>query len=56
MRAHRAAGVFTRGEVHYIALQTGHSIVLPVKDLRRVAVGDADCLGVVAVGRSQVIL
>ncbi len=44
------------GEVHYIALQTGHSIVLPVKDLRRVAVGDADCLGVIAVGRSQLIL
>jgi Flp pilus assembly secretin CpaC len=43
-------------EVRYLAIQTGHSMVLPVKDLRRVAVGDADCLGVVAIGRSQLVL
>ncbi len=43
-------------QVHYLALQTGHSLVLPVSDLRRVAVGDADCLGVVAIGRSQLVL
>jgi len=47
---------FAQPEIHYLALQTGHSVVLQVHDLRRVAVGDADCLGVVAVGRSQLVL
>ncbi len=52
-----AAPIASRAEdVHYLALQTGHSMVLPVKNLRRVAVGDADCLGVVAIGRSQLVL
>jgi Flp pilus assembly secretin CpaC len=39
-----------------LALQTGHSTVLNVTELRRVAVGDPTCLGVVAVGTSQLVL
>jgi pilus assembly protein CpaC len=39
-----------------IALQTGHSTVLNAYELRRVAVGDPACLGVVAVGTSQLVL
>jgi len=43
-------------DVHYLSLQTGHSLVLRVQDLRRVAVGDADCVGVVAIGTSQLVV
>src|SRR5579884_1021219 len=43
-------------DVHYLSLQTGHSMVLRVQDLRRVAVGDADCVGVVAIGTSQLVV
>jgi Flp pilus assembly secretin CpaC len=43
-------------DTHYLSLQTGHSLVLRVRDLRRVAVGDADCVGVVAIGTSQLVV
>ena len=39
-----------------LTLQTGHSLVVRVHDLRRVAVGNADCVGVVAVGTEQLIV
>lgn len=39
-----------------LTLQTGHSLVIQVHDLRRVAVGNADCVGVVAVGTSELVV
>ena len=39
-----------------LTLQTGHSLVVQLHDLRRVAVGNAECVGVVAVGTSQLII
>jgi len=42
--------------VRYISVQTGHSTVVPVDNMRRVAVGDADVVGVVAIGTSQLII
>ncbi|HEV3154404.1 MAG TPA: pilus assembly protein N-terminal domain-containing protein, partial [Candidatus Baltobacteraceae bacterium] len=39
-----------------LTLQTGHSLVVRVHDLRRVAVGNADCVGVVAVGTEQLVV
>ena len=39
-----------------LTVQTGHSVIIQVHDLRRVAVGNADCVGVVAVGTSQLIV
>ncbi len=39
-----------------LTLQTGHSLVVQVHNLRRVAVGNADCVGVVAVGTSQLVV
>jgi Flp pilus assembly secretin CpaC len=40
----------------FLALPTGHSMVLHVRQIRRVAVGDSGCLGVVAIGASQLII
>ena len=39
-----------------ITLESGHSIVLHVADLRRVAVGDGTIAGVVPIGTSQLII
>lgn len=44
------------GQRQTLTLQTGHSIVVQVHDLRRVAVGNADCVGVVAVGTEELIV
>lgn len=39
-----------------LTLQTGHSLLVQVRDIRRVAVGNPDCVGVVAVGTQQLIV
>src|SRR5579871_6275532 len=39
-----------------LAIQTGHSVVIDVKELNRVAVGDGHIAGVVPIGTSQVVI
>ena len=39
-----------------LSVQTGHSVVLDVQDLSRVAVGDGRIAGVVPIGTSQVVI
>ncbi len=43
-------------EVHFISLDSGHSIVLPIAGLSRVAVGDGSVAGVVPIGTSQLVI
>ena len=44
------------GNVTMLAVQSGHSVVLPVAGLSRVAVGDGRIAGVVFVGTSQIVV
>ncbi|MEO9171209.1 MAG: pilus assembly protein N-terminal domain-containing protein [Candidatus Baltobacteraceae bacterium] len=43
-------------EIHFISLDSGHSVVLPISGLSRVAVGDAEIAGVVPIGTRQLII
>jgi Flp pilus assembly secretin CpaC len=48
--------VHAAGSTQNVTFLVGHSVVLPVHDVRRVALGDPACVGVVAVGTSKLIL
>jgi Flp pilus assembly secretin CpaC len=43
-------------DVNFISIDSGHSVVLPIAGLSRVAVGDGTIAGVVPIGTSQLII
>ena len=50
------SGAARAGQSSVITLQSGHSLVVDVPNLRRIAVGDGKIAGVVSVGNSQVLI
>ena len=51
-----AAPVRAEEAVHFLSLDSGHSVVLPVPGLSRVAVGDGSIAGVVPIGTTQLVI